>query len=211
MSHISDVINGFYDANCSNSLSTETIKDDPTWIDHCLANPEMHDPDYAIFAHFRDPQSTVLDVGANWGYSVTSILATGCRSSIISFEPLACYAPHLTRLKEKLPGRFNFFSYGLGAESAELRFVTPVLNGDVLTAYTSASESAHRENLWRNLEWEVAQRKTAKIDLKFIVSRASVRKLDEAAANIVNICAPSRLIPKATPRAERYRGRSGHA
>jgi FkbM family methyltransferase len=182
-------INRFYDQNCAISLSNAVSKDNPIWIDHSLAKPTLHDPDYVIFRHFRDPGTTVLDVGANWGYSVISMIAAGCGASIISFEPLSCFTPHLSLLASRLPGRYSFVQCGIGARSEELRFVTPVLNGEALTAYASASEVSHRSHLWQNMAEEIARRGIAsgEITLEFSVSYASVKKLDEAVSNVDDI------------------------
>lgn len=187
MSSIHELINQFYDSNCTIMLSNMPPKDKIKWVDHHINKPILHDPDYIIFKHFKEPTALTLDIGANWGYSVTSMLAAGCASRIHSFEPLACYVPHLSRLKERLPKRYDFRQCGLGAENARLRFVTPVLNDDPLTGYTSASESAHRLHLRNNLEWEVKQRKLERIELTFIVSEAQVYRLDDIAGEFANI------------------------
>jgi FkbM family methyltransferase len=186
---IADRIAAFYDSG--EPLYSDKHVPDPNWIEELFTRSEPHEPDYLVFQHFRDPQSTIIDVGANWGYSAASIWVTGCPCQILSFEPLACYAGHLARIRQKFPAKYDFAPIGLGMAHGELRFVTPVLNGDVLTALTSASEAAHRAHLWRNIEWEMDQRKLAlnDVDLRFMVSHANVRPLDDVVSYIASISA----------------------
>src|SRR5215472_7702843 len=57
------------------------------WIDEMLTRSEPHDPDYRIFGKLRDPSSTIIDVGAHYGYSAASIWAVGSTTCVLSFEP----------------------------------------------------------------------------------------------------------------------------
>jgi FkbM family methyltransferase len=156
-----------------------------TKIDHLLAQPRMHDADYAIFSHFQDPGSTVIDVGADWGYSAPSIWAAGAQCAVLSVEVMSWYRGHLEQIRDRFPGRYDFVLVGAGTARAEFRFVTPVLNGRVLTALTSADEVGHRRSLAKNIDDLANGVKLAlsPFDLRFIVTAAEVDRLDNVLAN----------------------------
>lgn len=138
---------------------------DPAVIDELLARPDLHDADYRVFGHFRDPRSTILDVGANFGYSATSIWRAGAAAAVVSFEPIPTYAPVLAALGDRLnrPSRrgwldrwrrrkrHEFHNVGISDEEGVLEFHLPVLNGDrinsaLTTAYGSPDIESYVEN-----------------------------------------------------------------
>jgi FkbM family methyltransferase len=110
--------------------------------------------------HFQDPESVVLDIGANYGYSATSLWASGSRAAVVSFEPIAGYGPVLAEIARVVneqtvaPGRARRYEYhlmGLSDRAGELIFHIPVLNGRVVSALTSASEHPHIPSLTENI------------------------------------------------------------
>jgi len=97
--------------------------------------------------------STILDIGANYGYSVTSLVSFGCKSRIISFEVIEQYAPFLEKLKAILNQegyRFDFRVTGLSDEHTPLKFVQPVLNGKALSALTTCRVDTHLPSYIQN-------------------------------------------------------------
>jgi len=122
------------------TISTESVQcdSDPDWVDGLFNSPKMHEPEFVIFRHFQDQNETILDIGANWGYSVASIWASGSRSSILSFEPNPMHHECLERVKELWPGRFDFVASALGSEDAELNFIIPVIDGKAIHGLTSS-------------------------------------------------------------------------
>jgi FkbM family methyltransferase len=186
---ISDRINAFYDSGCSDPamltfLEAEPYREKVKWVDAVFEKAEMHEADYAVFGHFRDPATAVLDVGANYGYSVSSMCAAGCLASVLSIEALPWYRDHLARVRARDPKRFDFRVTGVGQAPAALRFVTPVINGVIASALTSADETTHRQHLFRNVEATLAERGIAATDLalKFIITTQSVTTLDRIVA-----------------------------
>jgi FkbM family methyltransferase len=115
----------------------------PEWVPGMLERQAMHEPEFAIFRFFRNPRSTVLDIGANCGYSVGSIWGTGCPAHILSFEPNPAHQKSLALIRELRPGRFDFVGVGLGGRHDSVRFVTPVMNGNGLSALASANLERH--------------------------------------------------------------------
>src|SRR5262249_57844283 len=102
-----------------------------------LTRSEPHDPDYRIFGKFRDPSSTIIDVGAHYGYSAASIWAVGSTTCVLSFEPTEAIGPMLDRIAELRPGRFDYRVIALGLRLGQLDLVVPVLDGVGLTALTT--------------------------------------------------------------------------
>jgi FkbM family methyltransferase len=182
---IAALINAFYDNQCSDpalltTFETESYRDSPSWVDGLFSKPKMHEADYVVFGHFRDPATAILDVGANFGYSVSSMCAAGCEASILSIEALPWYREHLSRIRDRNPTRFDFHICGVSDRSGISRFVTPVINGIIESALTSANERNHRDNLWRNVEQVLQSRKQdpSKLVLKFIATELVVTTLD---------------------------------
>jgi len=105
------------------------------WIPHILARAELHDQDYQIFCHFRE--GTILDIGANYGYSASSIWAAGSGCSVLSFEPVVGFTPCLEMMRSLREGRYDFRVTALGNTTGELRLVMPVLDGHSAAALTS--------------------------------------------------------------------------
>jgi hypothetical protein len=85
--------------NPNSDLSGVRVDGDSIWIPEMLARTEPHDQDYRVFHIFQDSHSLVLDVGANWGYSVGSLWSTGCKSHIVSFEAIPLYKECLDAIK----------------------------------------------------------------------------------------------------------------
>ena len=182
---IAGLINAFYDSQCSDpalltTYEKEPYRDHPSWVDGLFSAPKMHEADYVVFGHFRDPATAILDVGANFGYSVGSMCAAGCDAAIFSIEALPWYREHLARIRDRNPARFDFHIGGVSDQSSIFRFVTPVINGVIESALTSANERNHRDNLWRNVEQVLQSRKPrpGELVLKFIVTELGVATLD---------------------------------
>jgi FkbM family methyltransferase len=115
----------------------------PEWVPGMLERQELHEPEFAAFRIFKDPRSTVLDIGANCGYSVGSIWGSGCAAHILSFEPNPAHQKSLALIRELRPGRFDFAGTGLGVRHESVRFLAPVMNGNGLSALASATLERH--------------------------------------------------------------------
>jgi FkbM family methyltransferase len=183
MSAVQRQIQAFYDGNCSDpalltTYESEAYRDDPAWIDAIFDQPKMHEPDYSVFSHFRDPSTAVLDVGANYGYSVSSMCAAGCASSVLSVEAFPWYREHLDRVRARDPMRFDFRIAAVGDRDGTLRFVTPVVNGRIDSALSSACERTHRAYLHESIERALQARESSLQTLKFIVTGLTVTTLD---------------------------------
>jgi FkbM family methyltransferase len=122
-------------------VSFDSLKpdSDPDWIPQILERGDMHEPEFCVFRFFQNPHETVLDVGANSGYSVTSILASGSKAQILSFEPNPMHHKCLERLRELRKGTFDFVPTGLGANTGRLNFLVPVINDVAVSGLSSAN------------------------------------------------------------------------
>lgn len=113
------------------------------WVDHYFTI--IHDNDYLVFKHFTDPNETFLDIGANAGYSATSLWKAGGRLAVISFEPIAPYKKHLERIQKKSSFPYDYRMCGLSNRKGVCNFYTPVCNGLGLSAFTFIDMQAYKE------------------------------------------------------------------
>ncbi|MGL5361612.1 MAG: FkbM family methyltransferase [Bosea sp. (in: a-proteobacteria)] len=91
---------------------------------------------FSLFSHF--PQgSTVLDVGAHWGYSAVAMRHQGCEANILSIEAMSFNIPALHRLKEIDKNRYDCINVAVGNSIGELKFYVPVVNGFACTGLSS--------------------------------------------------------------------------
>ena len=104
---------------------------------------ELHDPDFAVFKHFPGQENLIIDVGANSGYSATSIWAAGSGASVWSFEALPVHQPHLETLKKAFPDTYDFKMLGLGDRQGQLTFIVPAIDKTCVTALATASEQIY--------------------------------------------------------------------
>jgi FkbM family methyltransferase len=130
----------------------------PDFIKPMLKHRQLHDPDYSIFRGFRGaPDDVILDVGANWGYSVGSIWASGSDCRIVSFEPWLPYRPCLQRIADLCPKRFEFRMVGLGNAPSMRKFAVPMVNDVAVVALATASPTPHLGSIAENLRMQVQQ------------------------------------------------------
>lgn len=121
------------------------------WIPSILLDNKIHDPDYRIFGHFTDPEHVILDVGANYGYSAVSIWAAGSRAKVFSFEPIIGFEPFLSEIKRLKEHKYDFTISALGSTNSILKFAVPVVNGIMISAFTTAFPTPHFPSLATNL------------------------------------------------------------
>ena len=121
------------------------------WVEERAKKKLLHEEDYEVFGAFRDPDSVILDIGANWGESVASIWAAGAASLILSFEPNVELEDCFRQIARIRPGRYDYCLTGLGDANAILEFAMPVINGVGLPSLTTAIRSPHTESLADNI------------------------------------------------------------
>jgi len=92
---------------------------------------------YDIFRAFG-PEEVVLDVGAHWGYSAVAMRRVGCRSRIISIEPMTTNAPSLDILKTLEAGGYDWINVAASSDEGTLTLYIPIVNGRADTGLTSA-------------------------------------------------------------------------
>jgi len=110
----------------------------PEWTVHALNEPTVHDEDYLVFRAFQDPESVILDIGGNSGYSAVSMWASGTAAKVFTFEPNAGLADCLKQVAELRPGRYDYALVALGDSDGTLDFAVPVMNGLALGALATA-------------------------------------------------------------------------
>jgi len=113
----------------------------PEWTTQALNEPTVHDEDYLVFSAFQDPESVILDIGGNSGYSAASMWASGTAAKIFTFEPNSGLADCLKQVAELRPGRFEYALVALGDSDGTLDFAVPVINGLALGALATACKN----------------------------------------------------------------------
>jgi FkbM family methyltransferase len=151
---VTSVLRAFFEGS---SADTVFVGDVPKpdahlhWVDELFTRSEPHEPDYRIFGKLRDSGSTIIDVGANYGYSATSIWAVGSAACVLSFEPIEAFGPMFDRIAQLRPGRFDYRVMALGTRPGQLDLVMPVLNGVGVTALTTGSPHPHFAAMAHNI------------------------------------------------------------
>ncbi len=153
-------------------------------VDDVLNSPPI-EPDFSVFRFFMEPSETILDVGANIGLAAASIFNSGCRASVVSFEPNPWHHPALMRIKQRMPERFDFLPIGVGDSDGSLSFVTPVIEGRAISTLSTA-------NIISELDWAIPENliihcmdvipQIPKPRIQFTESQWTVETLDGALA-----------------------------
>jgi FkbM family methyltransferase len=158
----------------------------PDYIPEMLSRVKPHDDDYVIFRSFQDKDEAILDIGANWGYSVGSFWAVGARSKIISFEAIPLYRDCLQKILTSRPEAYSYLMTALSNKPGNLRFAIPVVNNTALTALTSASKDPHLDSLTSNVHSYVLQcmPNVKDISLRICEFEVPVRTLDDVIAEL---------------------------
>jgi len=152
-------LEALFERACGGGLRADDLIDgssvrmdgNPDWVVGMLEGKTLHDPDYALFGCFPAEAGTILDVGANWGYSVGSIRATGCKCPILSFEILEPYRRCLEAVKQALEKDYDYIISGVSDHHSELTLQMPTLNGLALTALATARSDFFGESMIRNV------------------------------------------------------------
>lgn len=116
-------------------------------IHDMLQRAKLHDQDFRIFWAFTDPTETIIDAGANYGYSAASIWSAGATASILAFDPIIPYQQCLEAIAQAASGKYDYRMVALGEREEELTFVMPVANGNGISALTSADRNPHIDSL----------------------------------------------------------------
>ncbi len=129
----------------------------PEWVPYLLDRAELSEPEFAVFQFFTNPADTVLDIGAHFGYSATSIWRAGCPAHVLSIEPNPWHRSSLEEIKRLRPGRFDFLGVGLSNSRGSLRFIVPVVDGVGIGGLCSAAiesemDAAIPENLVKYMQ-----------------------------------------------------------
>lgn len=120
------------------------------WVPGMLDRSDLSEPEFTIFRFFTDASETILDIGANYGYSAASIFATGSSAAVFSFEPNPWHFPCLQAIKDLRKGRFDFLGVALGSSRGEICFTMPVVGGIGISGLNSA-------DIQSELDWAIPE------------------------------------------------------
>jgi FkbM family methyltransferase len=162
-------------------FATIAFDGDPSFVPDMLERDVPHEDDYLVFGKFRDPNTLVLDIGANWGYSVASIWASGADCGIVSFEAIPMYRPCLQAVAELRPNRYAYFLTALSDETSELTFTVPVVNDTALSALTTAAAEPYLEGIVANVVSYVRRwmEGVQTFRFRFVQFTVPVRRIDD--------------------------------
>ena len=85
--------------------------------------------------------STILDVGAHWGYSVVGMRHQGAKANILSIEALPQNAAELAYLKQIEDGKYDYLQVAATETPCELQFYLPAVNGVAVAGLNSTGGS----------------------------------------------------------------------
>ncbi|MEJ0015484.1 MAG: FkbM family methyltransferase [Acetobacteraceae bacterium] len=142
-----DLVIPFDEVKRANQVALEDL---PACIDAYLDRQELSEPEFAVFRHFTDPNETIIDVGAHFGYSAASMWRAGSRAYVLSIEPNPWNTMTLQRIKLLRPGRYDYLPVGVGNAPARLRFVTPVVEGMGIGGLCSAAIESE-------MDWDIPE------------------------------------------------------
>lgn len=124
-------------------------------IERRLDVPNCYDEDLIVFKYFKNDDDLILDIGANWGYTVADLWSCGAATRVLSFEPVKFYGPLLERIKQLRSGRYDYKLTALFDEPSTLNFVVPVVNKLPIYALSSATESPDIERMVDNVVFHI--------------------------------------------------------
>ena len=158
-------------------------RDTASSIRKLIEEPTIHDEDFKLISPFASEDSIFFDIGANWGYSATSIWAVLPNQRVVSFEPIKTYEKVLQVIKDMCETKFDYRMIALGDETKTARFVVPVINGIALSALASARSPAQSQisGLANNVYNYIKQwmPNTSTVELAMLEFDAPMKKLDD--------------------------------
>lgn len=95
-------------------------------------------PDVDAMRHLSIANPVVVDIGANRGFSIDSILALKPKAKIIAFEPYSRFADDLAH-RYQSNRNVTVMSYALGREASELSLYVPIYRRYTFDALASLS------------------------------------------------------------------------
>jgi FkbM family methyltransferase len=126
-----------------------------SWLRSIMKSKGVHDSEYHDFykALKLCGIDHVLDIGANYGYSATSLLNLGFSGKIFCIEPLREHAVALEYLRWAWPSNVRYRTIALGRQRGRLRLLTPTVGSTRLTALSfSSSTSVNISSLAENVQ-----------------------------------------------------------
>ena len=97
---------------------------DPTWNFYSIEHGLITDDSFSGFLKLCGTESTLIDIGANRGYSFTSFHNLGHIGKYIAIEPMPQHIPALKALKSAFK-RFSYWSGAVGIECNQREICVP--------------------------------------------------------------------------------------
>jgi FkbM family methyltransferase len=131
-----------------------------------------HEEDFEILPSLPVTRNLFIDVGANRGDAIQSMLMRAPRAEIVAFEPNSYLCDKLSK-RYKANSRVNIFNYGLGNTDSSFDLFIPFYNNYMFDGLASFKEENARD-------WLVNRLYNFRRD-KFELKKLScqVRKLDD--------------------------------
>lgn len=141
-----DHLRNFFESYVSSSnfkylqrdLSLICDEQNKSFVDTWFAEKMIHDESYRIFSYFNQADYMILDIGANAGYSVSSMRSAGVICPIFSFEANKIHATNLEHIRKDIAPQYSFvYDYaclGLSDSCCSSTFLMPVINRIAISA-----------------------------------------------------------------------------
>lgn len=199
---VGEALRGFYrekrrdPALIADSGSLDRLKDQVIWKEHSVLAACVHDEDYRVFRLIGSRDDVVLDIGAHFGYSATSMWAAGCKCLIRSFEIDPAYTQSLQSLRRVKPHEYDFRICGLDSTAMTREYVVPVLNKTVVGALGSICTPESLERLVDDLLsfYNTYMPEEPLQSVQLLIRRLPVDSLDHVLAYDSNILSGSRIV-----------------
>lgn len=131
----------------------------------------------------------ILDVGANWGYSVGSIRAAGSDCPVLSFEVSPAFEPCLARIKELDAFGYDFVISGVGKGERRMHdFFIPAVGGTTVAALTTGTIDGLNAGMVENVAGylETWRPDIEYPELKFLVVNCRIDSIDNLMSEATN-------------------------
>lgn len=139
-----------------------TFDTNPSWTLDNIHNGITHDSSYRDFLEIVGKESSIIDIGANSGYSFSTFYNFGHRGSYFAVEPLPQHAIALEAIKNQFP-KFDYASTAISNLCGDIEICVPSLDLITNSSLSFVEMDIDRiPSLIRNLIGEIISEKDLK-------------------------------------------------
>jgi FkbM family methyltransferase len=149
-----------------------TFDTNPSWTLDNIHNGVTHDSSYKDFLEIVGNESSIIDIGANSGYSFSTFYNFGHRGSYFAVEPLPQHAAALEAIKNQFP-KFDFASTAISNLCGDIEICVPSLDLTTNSSLSFVEMDMNRiPSLLRNLIGErISEKDLKRLDFNWFKVR----------------------------------------